>query len=543
MNTYYLRIEDSLDTDSGYLTIPHTDIIALQIDDNQAANDDPFEICGRTAKVSVINVEPYNSWVRGLTDNGLPLSRYGFGFEIGRNYDYYTQLVRIMCHIDGTSAASDYPVFTGLIHKTGIGFDLFNDTLEITVCDTLHIWITLTRNTKEYSTTIIKSQDQTNPALWEYPTLAEFLMDPLKLLDSPLASATYSVDAIADNIVENVEFPLPGCTKPPWGWEWADILDATNNPDDWCVLGQYQFAFWPIAGSLNFRVVFFTLYRLIQTDTGEAYKLRYYTCDLYKYNVLQPLAFHEGTLDSMRSLPQVHLLLKYAGCLPSDAVLSYQTVTAYTGDAFENPLPNQTAPCWGNVESDQIIYNSATTPQQYLQLNTTGTTGVPLFGTLGGNINMTPEYVNTDGDNSVADIAKALCAIYGVSLRSLPAGGIEIYPHLIKTLGTGTPISVTAADVINVTAQGLISDIKGEAQSLSLFANSDFLIKLFDKYYGDFVNSIRATYRVILPCSYADNYEWNPFQPITVRDKTMYVNKWSVPLYADTFEIEALGDW
>lgn len=534
MTTYFIRVYGRYTTSGTYTDIPHTDIIRINMADNMAANDDPFEIVPRTATASII--KPGYEWLLSLTNAGFGVRReYDNDYAPDVNYQFYTQLFQIL------ESGSNRPVFTGLIPKDGLKYDKANDTIDLTICDSLYVWITLAKHRSPAFGRINRLDATSNPAYWDNPDIIEFVEHPIALTGAPLSGVSVGdIATLSDTLVSNYEWPLPGVDKDPRFWTYADVLVGDEEVDSWCMLNRYA-CIWANAPQ-SIRISFFVIF---QTMPGDAvgYKVKYYTCTLYTYNVIQPTVFVNDIIDSLTSLAQAHLLLKSAGALPSNATLGYQTVTAHYGELFENSLPGQIAPLWSNTTT-YLSFNTS----EHFQLCPTGMspTSNDSFGQVVGTFNVSPEHIRVNSnETSYPAVMKGLCALYGLGMRGLPAGGIELYKHPIlyyhDTLSGG--ITVLDADIINITAQGIVYGKDEQGESLTVFENADFLQDLFKKYYEDFTQAITTTYTITLPRSYYDANTLYPFQLITVDGKQLFVNKWSEPLYDDTITVEAIGGW
>jgi len=64
--SYKVKLYENEERNDSFEVIPASSIFAFSIDPNRASNDDPFEIVGRTAKISIIREEPYISLLSNL---------------------------------------------------------------------------------------------------------------------------------------------------------------------------------------------------------------------------------------------------------------------------------------------------------------------------------------------------------------------------------------------------------------------------------------------------------------------------------------------
>jgi hypothetical protein len=159
-------------------------------------------------------------------------------------------------------------------------------------------------------------------------------------------------------------------------------------------------------------------------------------------------------------------------------------------------------------------------------------------------LNIVPEFVNAKtGSVAVSDYIKAIATIYGYALSGMTTGGLQISPHLVKTLNTGTPIDITDDDIIAIKSMTMFSDVNKGVSPLSIATNSELLTEIYTTYYREFISQLDQIYSVDVDASfYKDNLSaFKPFAPFTVDGKTCYLLSWTEPLDDDVVSLELIG--
>ena len=534
--SYIIRVWDSQHTTGSYTDIAHSLIIDLNLDDNRSANDDPFEVVGRQAK-AVISYTGSTAFLLSLNHYDIPVgSTYSqddiFGSVIVYNKNFYKHLTQVI------DSETDAAVFTGLISKEGITYDAGTGQIEIAIFDTLYIWITLAGSRDFYSA---------NEYLEKY-NLQQFLLSPLAVpagadpsnaLGNPLGQLTLDTSLITEQLVNDVLLPIPDGYKRAYKYDIPDEaleLDySAGSGTGWCLLGQYSCVF-PRDDLFAIAVSFFTLFRSVGTSSGVyRYKVKAQRFHYFRDSFIQPMSFVEfnlGVSQTITTWNGLTNLLKSTKIIPSDiAYPTSQSVTVYYGTTGQYTL-NTTRPVWQ-------FATTYTVGNQHIRLND------PTFGFAIGDINIYPLRIYGDFTKSTkaSSLYKALLTLWGFGLKANKDGGITGFQHLVRTLCGGTALTVTDADVISYSSKGTYANPDKYASALETFAYGEMLRDAKLDFYRDFYEAITATYTIILPRSYFDNNTLDPFMPVSIYGKTLYLNKWSEPLYDDTVKLECFGSF
>jgi len=216
--SYVIRVWSDQHTTGTYTDIAHADIIDLQIDDNKSSNDDPFEIVGRQAKATVRKYAS-TDFLLSLLPIQIPVSTIVDGSDIEYNVDYFTNLIQVLDDVTNT------PIFTGLAMRQGIGYDEGTQQIYMTISDSLYIWITIAKQKNYFGYDLI-----INPSY-----IANIVQKPLSGLGNPLNQVTVDVSQIGSLIVTDYALKLPDY-RPATSWYYNDVLDPSDDPDDWCRL-------------------------------------------------------------------------------------------------------------------------------------------------------------------------------------------------------------------------------------------------------------------------------------------------------------------
>jgi len=170
------------------------------------------------------------------------------------------------------------------------------------------------------------------------------------------------------------------------------------------------------------------------------------------------------------------------------------------------------------------------------------------FGIAKATFQTIPKYIEIENPDSakMADIAKGLLIIYGLTMSAKPEGGIKISPHLIAKLATGEGLSdyieIDEDDVYELSAEGIIYDLDNVLGNLSVFENSSMIEELVKYRYYDFKKTIANNYHLSVSRFYYDEFAWDNYRTILFRDKFLYVRAYSQLLKDDDiFDIDAIG--
>lgn len=582
-------------------TIPHNDILSLDIADNQAGSDDPFEINGRMAKIRVIKTSEYD-WLFHLPTR--PLMTYLYNYVQLMDMDatpeckvFYSPLVQIIN--DDTNT----PIYTGLIKRDSLKSNLFQDTLEFAICDTVYVWITLAKMVKWYWPTGRITLNESN----QYCSIREFFTIPLTNLFDPMSATQVDVSNVMHAFVPRQPMPLFNCPSHPSTWSWDDILPTTDNASElYCRLARYSCVWrWTNAdGEDRVSVSFVSLYRSRTATSGYYVWIACcYRMNFLVSNPMQPVSggFFVGNTSWGNAYKIWHEYICGAwNFLPSFLLdnYSYVPVNAYYGPQYQYLQTGCVAPYsplmlnnnnWGIPDGSLIVDTGENI--QGIPFNNTASPSYTMFGDLFLSLDVLPPYLNiSDGNATYSGIAKGLCAVYGLTMRSLPEGGITVMPHLLTTLDqaieeqksgieygaesllydgqnfafgwdsntgilveegdevkaiTRNPfVEIALEDIINIEADGIFYDLKAQGGSISSFQFSEFLATLYEARYKEFAARVTTTFRITVPRTYFDPpYIWEAFKPVKIGDKYYFANKWSEPTYDDTFTIEAIGNW
>lgn len=527
--SYVIRVWSDQHTTGTYFDIPHADIIDINIDDNKSSNDDPFEIVGRQAKATV-SKNTTTDQMLSLVPIDIPVTTIGDGTDIQYCVDYFANLIQIINDVD------DSAVFTGLAMRQSIGYDLGTNQLTFTISDSLYIWITIAKQRVDFDTIMAK------PVSY----LRTLVSKPMALLGNPLNITSVDTSLVTPLIFEGLLINFPKLSEnPPASWYINDITDPNDNESDWSRVGQFSWVFVTDEDVPRISISYFSVF---SKYFGRQYRCYYYRV-LFNYtdfSLLQPIEYASGRLES-ESGGQTYITfnqttltsaLKDVWCIPEDVDVIIRQVTAVYGENAENTQPNVDAPFWipsgtgGSVYTQHYVH----TDGQIIDLS------LPSYGLTTVTANIVPTLVKIKDRPKIADEVKGYLSLFGLGIKSNNDGGVEVYPHLIRSLGTGTALTITDADVISFTARGTYSNIEKALESISTaFDNSDTMLDVYDFYYRDFFKSITATFSIVVPRSYLDNNTFSPFMPISVYGKTIYLNKWSEPLYNDLITLECFG--
>jgi len=523
--SYYIKVWSTQNETGDYSTLTADIIIDIQIDDNASANDDPFEVVGRSMKATLHKSDTVNQFIASLTDYDIPSGSDDTGNTL-YNRNFFKNLIQV---IDDTNG---HAVFTGLIGRDSIRYDLKSLLVDFTVYDSLYIWIMLCQGRNAY----LIGEGILDIAQLGQASFRTYTQSVVSSLGAPLGTFVYNLPSVPRVYIDEVDLPIPvgelrayqyGTEDPAMEME---ILDwGTLNPPDntigySCVQERDDLSAITIS--------YIKIFRKLESNGGFfQYRIKAYRAYYGRDSLVMPLridVLRLGVDYTISNLSQVNSYLKQTKLIPQDA-----TMTTVAGTIYD----------WNNVSSPASV--PVWDLQTYLDWGTgeTITMGDPIFGFSKVRMNIVKEalpYAET-ASLGYRELIKSMLVNWGLGMRAYPGGGIEVFPHLLYAIGSGTPIVISDTDIISFTAKGTVYDIDKFAKGITACVNGDIAERILIDYYKAFGYNIRATYSIELPRSYYDN-DWQPFQPITIYGKTLYVNKWSEPLYSDTFRLEALGE-
>lgn len=531
--SYLLRVWSDQHTSGTYTDIQPHDIIDINIDDNRAANDDPFEIIGRSAKITLPN--NINTELLLTLDNyQIPIAADSsisspFGIVINYNKNFFRNLIQLID--DSTDAA----IFTGLVGREGIEVDEATERISITVYDSLYIWITLAKSKKFFNSAGKLDKFHIDEYL-AIPFYISSLVTNADIVGNPLAEISFDPTFITDSFVRNQILPIPEGYKRAYQYGIPDeALEIDFGASDWCVLGQYSTVWFDTARGYTV-VSYITLYRSVGTASGVyRYKIKAQRTRYDYDSLLQPVTFVEfnlglnQTLDSWEDVDNILKSLRIID--PTIGSPTSESVTVSYGIYNQHSLTT-TRPVW-DFETVMTVGGAVVRAND------------PIFGFTTADLNIYPWiiYGEFNGSDSVSSVLKSIMSLWGVGVKAKPDGGLEFYAHLMRHVGTGTPLAVTDTDVINLTSTGSFADGRKFVNSMEIFTYGTMIADGKFAYFRDFYENISTKYTVILPRKYYDDYTLLPFMPLTIMGKTMYLNQWTEPLYDDIIRLECFGKW
>jgi len=527
--SYKLRLyeTDTNEAPTGYTDIPSTAIYNLSIEDNRASNDDPFEIIGRTAKVGIIREEPYITLINGLLDWDIPVVTDSPNLTY--NKDFYRNLFQII------NESTNVVIFTGYLRKDFLGYDLVGDTIELTICDSLYLWITLAK-----VTALASDANEEGSVFGSAPgTIQYYVQIPFwRLLAQnsdyhPLNSFSYGSNTFPSGFSTiNVDLPFGTFDYGQGGWALLALLGLDdNNANDWRLVSDNA-AVWSFGDETNPNIMisYFSIYK--NRFGSNTYKCLYRRSILVWEDGYYPSTGANGLINAT-SLTALENSMVTNYVMPSNYTRHTETGTAYAWNGsggYTIPVANQSLLSY--INSTEITESGST-----ITLN------MPSYGYTQMSFRLRPTNfrLNNASNLGLAQIMKGLCTLYSLGMRSKPTGGIDVFNSLVGSDDQASELTIPNTDLLSFKAQGTYADVDSYKNALDIFASGEFLKQVQSEQIASFLSSARNTYTITLPSTYYTSYTWQPFKPITANGVKMYVYKWSEPLIDDTFTIEAFG--
>ena len=530
------------------------DIISIELDPYYANNDDPFEIVGRKAKITIIDLPQYE-WLKDLQILEFPVMIYTPPelAHIPTPYcnDFFKNLIRII------DLDNNMVIFTGLIKRDGINYNIKEGTLEFEIYDSLYIWITASKiGSWNHTSPLIRLENIDN----NY-SIDNFFRVPTIFLSAPLNDSELEIDPNYNYLLNNFQMPLPECEILPRNWSWSDIFpDNPNAYNEWMRLSRLSFVWeWKSENSTIFDMVaisFISIYRSInQVSGGYLYKFKGYRLNYKKDNMMiydSCFTYLSNEFYNLQGWATLYSKLATAKLIPPESSYSItNSAVGYSGLNYENIHNNIQFIVFTDYSFLDWIWQGDSFHINVILPNAGIPTASPQylnFGIAKATFQTIPKYIEIENPDSakMADIAKGLLIIYGLTMSAKPEGGIKISPHLIAKLATGEGLSdyieINEEDVYEFSAEGIIYDLDTALGNLTVFKHSDFIDLLVKYRYIDFKNSIANNYHLSVARYYYDNFVWDNYRTILFRDKFLYVRAYSQLLKDDDiFDIDAIG--
>jgi len=542
------------DIDEQFKSIFPEDIISIELDPYYANNDDPFEIVGRKAKITIIDLPQYE-WLKDLQILEFPVMIYTPP-ELAHNpipycNEFFKNLVRII------DLNNNMVIFTGLIKRDGINYNIKEGTLEFEIYDSLYVWITASKiGIWNHTSPLIRLENIDN----NY-SIDNFFRVPTIFLSAPLNDSELEIDPNYNYLLNNFQMPLPECEILPRNWSWSDIFpDNPNAYNEWMRLSRLSFVWeWKSENSTIFDMVaisFISIYRSInQVSGGYLYKFKGYRLNYKKDNMMiydSCFTYLSNEFYNLQGWATLYSKLATAKLIPPESSYSItNSAVGYSGLNYENIHNNIQFIVFTDYSFLDWIWQGDSFHINVILPNAGIPTASPQylnFGIAKATFQTIPKYIEIENPDSakMADIAKGLLIIYGLTMSAKPEGGIKISPHLIAKLATGEGLSdyieINEEDVYEFSAEGIIYDLDTALGNLTVFKHSDFIDLLVKYRYIDFKNSIANNYHLSVARYYYDNFVWDNYRTILFRDKFLYVRAYSQLLKDDDiFDIDAIG--
>jgi len=514
---YSLKIYPEISLTGTPQIVTSSDIFALDLGGKRYSNSNPFEIVGNQAKASII----YNSSLWSYLSSSQLYEVTSLWKVI--NSSYFNRLVQIIN--DQTGVVS----FTGLIKATDLAINTKDDTIEITISDTLYVYISLLSDMRFFDTEVKKSN------------LLNNLSEPLGYLPSVLNNSNLDLSALTDVIISDIAMEFDGYERPASSWYYYDVWSDPHEFDiatDWARVGRDYNIWVREASSDELYIAFWVTFRQRRENPSPALRARYITIQYKKtpvdsgFVLMQPEIISTDVITAGGNSEEVaytNLLndLIRKRCLPSETFFTLANGTAYWGESFENEEPVQYAVYSG-------INNVYAQFPEYIALNVTE------YGSITGWLNLNLDRVLFDEEKKDNRI-KSLFSIFMLTATAMPTGGVSFLPALIREFGTLTPITIADDDLVEFSANGSLLDASNVLSSISNVTNNFTMQRVFDNYFKRFFDNIRAEYQVTIADT--DTSSWQPFQAFTIKGITMYLIAWSKPVLGDTIDMELIGGW
>ena len=549
-NDEFINYED---LDIWQIILPD-DIISIELDPYYANNDDPFEIVGRKAKITIIDLPQYE-WLKDLQILEFPVMIYTPP-ELAHNpipycNEFFKNLVRII------DLNNNMVIFTGLIKRDGINYNIKEGTLEFEIYDSLYIWITASKiGIWNHTSPLIRLENIDN----NY-SIDNFFRVPTIFLSAPLNDSELEIDPNYNYLLDNFQIPLPECEILPRNWSWSDIFpDNPNAYNEWMRLSRLSFVWeWKSANSTVYDMIaisFISIYRSINQESGgylfkfKGYRLNYKKDNMMIYDSC--FTYLSNEFYNLQGWATLYSKLATAKLIPPESSYSItNSAVGYSGLNYENIHNNIQFIVFTDYSFLDWIWQGDSFHINVILPNAGIPTASPQylnFGIAKATFQTIPKYIEIENPDSakMADIAKGLLIIYGLTMSAKPEGGIKISPHLIAKLATGEGLSdyieINEEDVYEFSAEGIIYDLDTALGNLTVFKHSDFIDLLVKYRYIDFKNSIANNYHLSVARYYYDEFAWDNYRTILFRDKFLYVRAYSQLLKDDDiFDIDAIG--
>ena len=550
-NDEFINYED---LDIWQIILPD-DIISIELDPYYANNDDPFEIVGRKAKITIIDLPQYE-WLKDLQILEFPVMIYTPP-ELAHNpipycNEFFKNLVRII------DLNNNMVIFTGLIKRDGINYNIKEGTLEFEIYDSLYVWITASKiGIWNHTSPLIRLENIDN----NY-SIDNFFRVPTIFLSAPLNDSELEIDPNYNYLLNNFQMPLPECEILPRNWSWSDIFpDNPNAYNEWMRLSRLSFVWeWKSENSTIFDMVaisFISIYRSInQVSGGYLYKFKGYRLNYKKDNMMiydSCFTYLSNEFYNLQGWATLYSKLATAKLIPPESSYSItNSAVGYSGLNYENIHNNIQFIVFTDYSFLDWIWQGDSFHINVILPNAGIPTASPQylnFGIAKATFQTIPKYIEIENPDSakMADIAKGLLIIYGLTMSAKPEGGIKISPHLIAKLATGEGlldyIEINEEDVYELSAEGIIYDLDNVLGNLSVFENSSMIEELVKYRYIDFKKTISNNYHLSISRYYYDNFAWDNYRVILYKNRYLYTRAYSQLLKDDfLFEIDAIGN-
>jgi len=513
---YSILIYPDISLTGTPLEIPSSSVFGLDLGGNRYSNNNPFEVVGNQARVSIINEANYWSELAGAELYDV--------IRLGKvvNSSYLNRLVQIKSEQTGVIE------FTGLIKANDMEYNELTDSIDITISDSLYVYIDLLRNLQTYNIEVKKANLLTN------------LMTPLGFMPAVFNNGSLDLTALTDILVSDVPMEFDGYDRPASSWYYYDVWSDPFEFDiatDWARVGRNSNIWVREASSDELYLSFWVTFRQ-RNVTNTVLRAKYIVIKYVKspvdtgFVLMQPeiISTDVITASGGSALVAYGILrnsLKDKRCLPNNTNFNLFNGTAYWGEQFENEEPVQYAVYAGTT-------NYFAQGSESITLNATG------FGSVSGTLNLNLDRILFD-ENTTNDRIKALFSAFMLNANAKPSGGVNFYPSLIRAYGSQIPVAIADTDIVQFTGRGSLLDVDNMLSAFSAVANSYTMERVFKQYFERFFDNIRAEYSVTIESTYTG--DWQPFQAFTIKGITMYLIAWSKPVLGDTIDMELIGGW
>lgn len=513
---YSLKIYPEISLTGTPQIVTSSDIFALDLGGKRYSNSNPFEIVGNQANVSII----YNSSLWSYLSSSQLYEVISLWKVI--NSSYFNRLVQIIN--DQTGVVS----FTGLIKATDLAINTKDDTIEITISDTLYVYISLLSDMRFIDTEVKKSN------------LLNNLSEPLGYLPAVLNNSNLDLSALTDVIISDIAMEFDGYERPASSWYYYDVWSDPHEFDiatDWARVGRDSNIWVREASSDELYLSFWVTFRQ-RNVTNTVLRAKYIVIKYVKspvdtgFVLMQPeiISTDVITASGGSALVAYGILrnsLEDKRCLPNNTNFNLFNGTAYWGEQFENEEHVQYA-----------VY--AGTTNYFAQGSESITLNADAYGSVTGTLNLNLDRILFD-ENTTNDRIKALFAAFMLNANAKPSGGVNFYPSLIRAYGSQIPVVIADTDIVQFTGRGSLLAVDNMLSAFSAVANSYTMERVFKQYFERFFDNIRAEYQVTI--ANTSTSSWQPFQAFNIKGKTMYLISWSRPVLGDVINMELIGAW